>query len=106
MDVIKEENVNLFLAGSNTMIDINMNKDLIKKNHFCRARPMGGYIDIKKNDTIYNLPNKKLRNEKAWEKYLEMIASTTTESNSETKVGYNMHFNIPECEELNNSKNI
>lgn len=45
------------------------------------------------------MPDKILKNEKTWEKYLEMI--TSTENNSETKVDYNEHFNIPDCEELN-----
>ena len=99
-DVIKEEDVSFFLANSNTMIDSNMNKDLIKKRPFFVEPNLWEIIlTSKKNDTICNLPDKILKNEKTWEKYLEMI--TSTENNSETKVDYNEHFNIPDCEELN-----
>ena len=60
---------------------------------------MGNYFNFKKNDTICNLPDKILKEPKKWEDFIKMI--TSIENNSEAKIDFNEHFNIPECEELN-----
>ena len=97
-DVIKQEDVDFFLTNANTMIDSN-NDFRNKKPIFIEDNLWDIILTSKKNNTICNLPDRIIKNEKKWEEFLTMINSN--ESGKEIKTDYADHFNIPDCEELN-----
>ena len=97
-DVIKQEDVDFFLANAHTMVDAN-NSFKEKRPKFIDSNSWDIILTSKKNDMICNLPDKILKDENKWNEYLTMINSN--ENSNEIKADYLEHFNIPDCEELN-----